>query len=467
MGELDWADDDAPAAYREYAARLSPSWSQVLAIAALAAALVPALLIDAALTLTLSVFLVQLGFIAATIWRALLLAASATALSPCPDPEHLPRYTVLVALFQEANVVAQLVERLARIDYPADRLEGFIVLEADDHETRAAIDGLVLPSWLLVLAAPDGAPRTKPRALNIGLQRATGALLTVYDAEDDPDPLQLREAASRFAADEKAAIWALQAPLRIRTRRETNSAFLDRQFAIEYASLFEVTLPGLARLGLPFPMGGTSNHFRVAQLRAVGGWDNHNVTEDADLGFRIWRAGGKLDVITRPTHEPPPGGLDHWLPQRTRWLKGFMQTWGVHTRDPRGLGWRGNLSLIMTVGSAIASAALHALSISWLISTFLIAVAAGLRPDAPPFALSVFTTGVLAAWVTAAIGCSRAGRDYTVGDMAAAPAYWSLLSLAFVHAAWRLLWEPFVWDKTAHFADAPSPTAASTGREHG
>jgi hypothetical protein len=247
----------------------------------------------------------------------------------------------------------------------------------------------------------------------------------------------------------------------------TDSPFLDRQFAIEYASLFDVTLPGLARLGLPFPLGGTSNHFRVAALQAVGGWDEHNVTEDADMGFRLWRAGGRLGVLTRPTHEPPPGNLEHWLPQRTRWLKGYMQTWGVHTRDVRGLGWSGGVSLALTLGTAIASAAVHAPSLSWLLSTAMIAMAADLPPETPAFALGVLMIGALAAWVNAAIGCRRAGMNYTISDMISAPAYWSLLSLAFAHAAWRLVTQPFAWDKTRHFAQAGQPATAMAGREAG
>lgn len=411
------------------------------------------------------IFVIQAGFLVTAGWRALLLMASLRPTRHVEASSDLPRYSILVALYKEASVAAQLIERLSRIDYPTDRLEGFLILEADDDETHAALQNLVLPSWLSVLTAPDGAPRTKPRALNVGLARATGCLLTVYDAEDEPDPLQLREAAARFSTANAHDLWALQAPLRVRTPLSTNSGFLDRQFAIEYASLFEVTLPGLARLGLPFPLGGTSNHFRVSALRAVGGWDDHNVTEDADLGYRLWRAGGRLDVLTRPTYEPPPGDLEHWLPQRTRWLKGFMQTWGVHTRDVRGLGWRGGISLTMTLGVAIVSAALHAFSLAWLLATVLLAMAADVPPDTPAFAMLVLVTGALAAWVNAAIGCRRAGMDYTITDMVSAPAYWSLLSLAFAHAGWRLLAEPFAWDKTTHFADAVPALDPTTGRD--
>jgi cellulose synthase/poly-beta-1,6-N-acetylglucosamine synthase-like glycosyltransferase len=457
-------------AYAHYASKLAPSAAQVAAICIFALSITVGAVVDSDLTLTLLILALQLGFLAAAAWRAVLLAASlqSDGTTGRLSAAELPRYTVLSALYDEAEVVAQLVERLSRIDYPTDRLEGFLLLEADDRETRAAIDTLTLPPWLSVLTAPDVGPRTKPRALNVGLSRATGRFLTVYDAEDDPHPLQLREAAVRFLSRDAVNVWALQAPLRVRTPHSTRSPFLDRQFAIEYASLFEVTLPGLARLSLPFPLGGTSNHFRVDALRAIGGWDDHNVTEDADIGYRLWRAGGRLDTLTRPTYEPPPGDLEHWLPQRTRWLKGFMQTWGVHTRDPRGLGWRGGLSLTMTLGVAIGSAALHAVSLAWIIAMVLIAIAAGLVPETPLFAVGVLGLGALAAWVNAAIGCRRAGLHYSLRDMASAPAYWSLLSLAFVHAVWRLLREPFAWDKTRHFAD-PRPAAVRsdslTGRE--
>lgn len=457
-------------AYDRYASDLTLSFSQITLILASTFVLTTGVFIDASLTGVLVVFLFQAGFLAAAGWRGLLLVASLRPPPLARDCLSLPRYTVLVALYREAEVAAQLVERLGRIDYPQDRLEGFLILESDDQETRAALDRVALPSWLKIVIAPSGGPRTKPRALNVGLAAASGDLLTVYDAEDAPDPRQLREAAARFAADQEGTLWAVQAPLRIRLPRITRSGFLDRQFAIEYAALFEVTLPGLARLGLPFPLGGTSNHFRVAPLRLIGGWDSHNVTEDADMGFRLWRAGGRLDVLARPTLEPPPGALDDWLPQRTRWLKGFMQTWGVHTRDVRGLGWRGGVSLTMTLGVAIASAALHAVSLAGLLVTFLIAAAAGVAPIAPPFAVGVLAIGALAAWVNAAIGCRRAGIQYTLADMLSSPAYWSLLSLAFVHATWRLLKEPFAWDKTRHFAEPPScETAirATTGREPG
>ncbi len=188
-----------------------------------------------------------------------------TAPPALPD-DALPAYTVIVPLYREAAVAAELVANLARLDYPRDRLQVLIVLEVDDHETQAAFGALDLPAGFQVLVAPPGSPQTKPRACNVALERAHGDLVVIYDAEDAPHPGQLREAAARFAQAD-AGLACLQAPLRI----EPDPRFLPDQFALEYAVLFEVFLPALARWGLPFPLGGTSNHFKASALRAVEG----------------------------------------------------------------------------------------------------------------------------------------------------------------------------------------------------
>ena len=181
----------------------------------------------------------------------------ASAVAPSPPDEDLPGYTLIVPLYREASVAAELVANLARLDYPRDRLQVLIVLETDDQETQTAFAALDLPVGFQVLIAPPGTPQTKPRACNVALERAQGDLVVIYDAEDAPHPTQLREAAARFAADD-GRLACLQAPLRI----EPDPRFLPDQFALEYAVLFEVFLPALARWRLPFPLGGTSNHFR-------------------------------------------------------------------------------------------------------------------------------------------------------------------------------------------------------------
>ncbi len=448
------AADGVRLARSDSAARLGPTPGQAMLAAGLLAVFAALAVTRPAETAAGTVLTLQLAFVVCAIWRVLVVIMSRTPPPAAPDPEHWPRYTILAALHDEAEVTPQLIGRLAEIDYPADRLEGFLVLEAHDRETIDAAMRTPRPAWLKVLIAPPGAPRTKPRALNIALAQSTGELLTVYDAEDDPDPLQLREAAARFAADRTGRLACVQAPLRIRRRGKDGAApFLDRQFAVEYAALFEVTLPAMARMGLPFPLGGTSNHFRVEALRAVGGWDAFNVTEDADLGFRLWRHGRRLGVIARPTYEPPPGEMIHWLPQRTRWLKGFMQTWGVNTRKPWRLGLRGALALTMTIGVALVSAVAHGPSVAWVATALITAVDARITPATPLLSMSVLVLGAASAWLSGLIGARRAGVAYTATDMLSAPAYWSLLSLAFVHAAWRLAVEPFAWDKTSHTPD--------------
>lgn len=447
---------DAPARFTPSARERRPSWGQCALLTSAAAILATSLAI-APRGVGLFLFaMVQVAFVAGGAWRLLLMVVPREASDASSKLLHWPRYTIVAALHREAEVLPQLIERLSEIDYPSDRLDGFLALEAHDEETIAVAQALDRPEWLQILIVPPGQPLTKPRALNHALTQARGEFLTVYDAEDDPDPLQLREAAARFAAG-PADLACLQAPLRIRRRSKSRGGFLDRQFAAEYAALFEVVLPAMARLGLPFPLGGTSNHFRVSVLRALDGWDAWNVTEDADLGFRLWRTGHRLSVLTRPTYETPPDGLECWLPQRTRWIKGYMQTLGVHTRSTRGMGWRGWLGLAMTLGLGTAAAAVHALSIAWLSAMVLVALAGGLSPQAPLVAVNVLLFGALSAWLMTALGARRAGAPYGLRDAASAPAYWSLLTLAFCHAAWRLMTTPFAWDKTPHRPDRHEP----------
>lgn len=451
----------------ESARRRGPTLGQLCSWSALSAALSFATALATEITLLLIILGAGAVFVWVACWRLLLLRTSLWPTPAPPPPAAWPRYTILAALHDEAEVVAQLVRRLARLDYPVDRLEGFLLLEAHDQATIEAAVRLPRPSWLQVLVCPPGSPRTKPRALNFGLAHGAGELITVYDAEDEPDPGQLKAAAARLMAEPD--LGCVQAPLRI--RRGTGQ-FLDRQLALEYASLFEVTLPGMARLGLPFPLGGTSNHFRASALKAVGGWDAWNVTEDADLGFRLWRHGWRLDVIPPPTWETPPGRLRHWLPQRNRWLKGFLQTWGVHTRNPAALGFRGGFALFSTLGVGLASAAAHGPSVAYILAAVLVAGFAGIAPATPWPSMVVLAFGAAAAWLSSAVGARRAGMRYRLSDMATAPFYWSLLSLAFVHALWRLVTEPFAWDKTPHRADeveeppsAAIPLAPVAGRE--
>src|ERR1700735_184042 len=264
----------------------------------------------------------------------------------------LPNYTIVVALYRETSVVEDLVKAIDALDYPKGKLDIKLVVEQRDAETLGRIAELRLPARFEVVVAPSGKPQTKPRALNIALSSARGDLVVVYDAEDAPAPDQLRLAASRFAAEKD--LDCLQARLAIRNHGES---WLSKLFAIEYAILFDVLNPGLCALDLPIPLGGTSNHFRVRSLVAVGAWDEWNVTEDADLGVRLSRFGYRVKALDSDTWEEAPFEVGNWFRQRVRWQKGWMQTLIVHSRRPiffwRDLGPRRAVAAATLIVGAI------------------------------------------------------------------------------------------------------------------
>jgi cellulose synthase/poly-beta-1,6-N-acetylglucosamine synthase-like glycosyltransferase len=398
-------------------------------------------------------FFVLFALAAITRLSAAVLPRRPRPVAPLSDHD-LPRYTIIAPLYREARVAAELVASLEAIDYPSSRLQVLIVLESDDAETWQALAHLPLPTFIQVLAAPPGQPRTKPRACNIALERATGELITIYDAEDRPHPNQLREAAARFAAG-RERLACLQAPLRI----EADPRLLPAQFALEYAVQFEVLLPALARLGAPFPLGGTSNHFRAAALRAVGGWDAWNVTEDADLGFRLAAEGYRMDVLDAPTAEPAPETLADWLPQRTRWVKGYMQTFGVQSRHPPHWRTGAAASFAITLGAAIAAAFLHGPLIAWVI----VAAALGMAQDGAPWLapsdIALLAIGWACAGLAGVVGLRRAGAPLRLRDLLFLPLYWPLQSLAAAHALVQLWRRPYHWDKTPHAPRAGQVTA--------
>ena len=258
--------------------------------------------------------LATLVYITAGVFRAWLAwgAWRRATSPPSPPPlrvEELPRYTVLVPLYREANMLLPLVSHLSRLDYPHERLEILLLCEADDRDTIVAVEQAALPAYFRLVVCPDGTPRTKPRACNFGLEQATGELCVIYDAEDRPERGQLRLAAETFRSVPDDVV-CLQAPLDYHNH---NHNWLTRFFTVEYNFWFDLLLPGMVRLGFPVPLGGTSNHLRVAPLRLLGGWDPYNVTEDADLGLRLAEDGDRTQMIASVTYEEAccsPAALD-------------------------------------------------------------------------------------------------------------------------------------------------------------
>jgi glycosyltransferase involved in cell wall biosynthesis len=379
---------------------------------------------------------------------------------PEPKRRHLPdaglpAYTVMVALYREATSVAPLLQAIADLDYPREKLDVILITEAADDITRHAIARLQPMPHVQVITVPAIGPQTKPRALNFALPFARGHYVAVFDAEDRPEPRQLRAALDAFD-HHGPGIACVQASLCIDNASE---GLLARMFAAEYAGQFDVLLPGLAALQLPLPLGGSSNHFRADVLRDVGGWDAYNVTEDADLGIRLARFGYRCVTFASTTYEEAPVHCGAWLRQRSRWMKGWMQTAGVHLHQPLRL-WR-DVGSMKTFGVAVIAGGNVLTALAYpllLVEIALLLGRAGVTGDVSgflvdrlmPLHLAAISAGYLSTIVIGLKGLARRRQLQHAWILLLAPLYWGLLSVAAWRALWQLLREPHRWEKTQH-----------------
>lgn len=378
------------------------------------------------------------------------------ALARAQNDQPLPVYSILIALYREEAVVEQLVSALNRLDWPVSRLDIKLVCEADDEMTHNAIARLHLGPQYEVVHVPPSLPRTKPKALNYALKGARGELVAVYDAEDRPHPLQLREAYARFH-EAPATLACLQAPLVI---GNADTSWLTSAFSLEYSALFRRMLPMLAKLNMPLPLGGTSNHFRTAILREVGAWDPFNVTEDADLGMRLYRMGYRCDVIHYPTLEDAPTEIPVWRKQRTRWFKGWLQTWLVMMRTPfltgRQMGWRAYLVFHLLIGGMLLSSLTHPFFLAYI--AFICGVLATEGPaglsSIQLFLFGIDTMNVIGSYTIFVMmglrGMIAYERKMIGRRWIFTPVYWLMLSAAAWRAIYDLRRDPFSWNKTPH-----------------
>ncbi|MEM0907831.1 MAG: glycosyltransferase [Pseudomonadota bacterium] len=366
---------------------------------------------------------------------------------------ELPIYTILIPLYREDEGVGDLVRALRRLDYPHDKLDIQFLVEADDPGTRDAVVRETGELYCRVLMIPPGTPRTKPRALNAGLRQARGTLLTIFDAEDRPDPHQLRIAAETFEAAEPD-LGAVQARLAI---DHVCDNWLTKMFAIEYACQFDWLLPMVTGHGHIVLLGGTSNHFRTDALVEIGGWDPFNVTEDADLAIRLRRRGYKLAMIDSDTSEEAPVTVDAWVKQRSRWFKGYLQTWLVHNRRPihlfREIGLVDGFLVHLFILGAFAAAIAHNV---FVVSLLLALV--GLLPlyggqmawlVGLQLLLAAFSYGVNF-WLGVKSVKRRGNRGISPWCVAWFPLYWILMGWAAVLALYDIVRRPHHWRKTAH-----------------
>lgn len=452
-----------PRLARESEASVTPDEScrgwggrQRLARAALLAVVAATVL----LTAPIAVMAVALAW--ALIWSvaglALRMLAALTTLrraDPEPPPPaiaHLPVVSVIVALYRESSIAPRLVRRLGRLDYPRDRLDVILAVEEDDQATRTALIRAHLPPWMRVVSVPPGQPRTKPRALNFALMQCKGSIIGVYDAEDAPDPDQIHRVVTRFHARD-ARVACLQGVL---DYYNPTTNWMSRCFTIEYATLFRLILPGIARLGLPVPLGGTTLFFRREALEDLGAWDAHNVTEDADLGVRLTRHGYRTELIDTVTHEEACCRPLPWIKQRSRWIKGYMITWLTHMRSPRllyrQLGMRGFVGFQILFLGAVSQVLLA--PVLWSFWLLLLGLPHPLSSLLPPLAtgliIAFFILAELVNISLGAIALRRTGHRVSLLWVPSMHLYHPFATLA----AWKALWEmgtrPFWWDKTSH-----------------
>lgn len=378
-----------------------------------------------------------------------------------PDDE-LPGYTVLVPAYGEPEVVGDLIAAMESIEYPHDKLQVLLLLEADDDPTIAAAREVGENELVTVVLVPPAQPRTKPKACNYGLHFATGDIVTIFDAEDQPDPLQLRRAVAAFRQADDSVV-CMQGQLNFHNPRDN---ILTEWFAADYGIWFSYLLPGIMVSRAPIPLGGTSNHFRRAVLDEIGAWDPFNVTEDADLGVRISANGYRTAVLDSLTLEEANVDPINWIRQRSRWYKGYMQTWLVHMRRPVAL-WRilgpvawYRFTLLIAGTPLIACMNM----VFWLIMVVWIAgqpkVFAEIFPG-PIYYLSLISLifGNGAAIYMNLIAIREDGRSRLMWSAIIVPVYWVMMSVAAIKGMWQMLFNPSYWEKTFHGLAAGSDSS--------
>jgi len=375
-----------------------------------------------------------------------------------PDPstltdEELPIYTILMPAYDEPAVIRNLVRATDAIDYPHDKLELILLIEEDDESTLSVLLRQDLPDPVRVLLIPALGPRTKPKACNYGLLFAKGEFVTIYDAEDIPSPEQLRLAVATFR-EEGEEIACLQGRLDYFNERQN---LMTRWFTIEYTTWFACFLPGLDALRMPIPLGGTSNHIRTDLLKEIGAWDPYNVTEDADLGLRLARRGYRTGVLPSITLEEANSDAVNWVRQRSRWYKGYLQTWLVHFRNPRQavkeLGPKGAFAATMLIGLTPILAAINLFTWTCTIM-FIIGVPPAAAQIFPSWVvlvgLATFLFGNLAVIYISILATTQAGKGRLAWACLVYPLYWLLMALAATKAVYQLIAKPSYWEKTAH-----------------
>lgn len=371
------------------------------------------------------------------------------------NDKQLPTYTILCPLYKEAAVLPHFLSALDKIDWPKDKLDILLLLEEDDKETQEACKKLSLPTYIRSIIVPESAPKTKPKACNYGLSKAKGEYFVIYDAEDIPEVDQLKKAYLAFQKTSPNII-CLQAKLNYYNPHQN---LLTRLFTAEYSLWFDVTLTGLQSIGTTIPLGGTSNHFRTADLICLQGWDPFNVTEDADLGVRLFREGFKTAIIDSTTLEEANSKLGNWFRQRSRWIKGYMQTYLVQMRNPISFVRQNGIHALffqLTVGGKIAfmfiNPFLWVATISYFALNHIVGPTIESLYPAPIFYMAIISLifGNFMFMYYYMIGCAKREHWSLIKYVFLIPFYWLAISFAAAVAAYQLITKPHYWEKTVH-----------------
>ena len=367
--------------------------------------------------------------------------------------EELPQYTILLPVYKEDKLIKKLIWNLQSLDYPREQLDVKLLIEEDDDKTLQAVQNLDFPAVFEVIVVPFHMPKTKPKACNYGLHFSKGKYLTIYDAEDIPDTDQLKKVVALFAKLPERYI-CIQSALNYFNRNEN---FLTRMFTLEYSYWFDYMLPGLDTLDIPIPLGGTSNHFKMDALIELGAWDPFNVTEDADLGVRAYAKGYKVAIVNSTTYEEANNDPLNWIRQRSRWIKGYMQTYLVHMRNPatliRKIGFKGFLGFNFFVGATSATFLVYPLLLAIFISylVFDLSTIRTLFPDWVLF-MAIFNLmvgNILMIYVNMMAVFKRRYFELILFAIAN-PVYWLMHSAAAYMGLYQLITNPFYWEKTNH-----------------
>lgn len=374
--------------------------------------------------------------------------------------EDLPIYTILSPLYKEKEVLSDFIESISKLNYPKEKLDLILLLEKDDRETQEEAAKLDLPDFARVLVVPDSEPKTKPKACNFGLNYAKGEYVVIYDAEDRPDPDQLKKSILTFRklGDKVSCV---QAKLNYYNPHQN---LLTRLFTAEYSLWFDIVLPALQSIETTIPLGGTSNHFRTKELINFRGWDSFNVTEDADLGVRLFRNGGRTAIINSVTLEEANSNLKNWIRQRSRWIKGYMQTYLVHMRNPIKLFREQKKHfLIFQLISGLRISFMLINPLMWFMTLAYFTLNKFVGPaiesiyPAPIFYMAVFSAvfGNFLYVYYYMIGAAKRKQWEIIKYVFFVPFYWVLSSIAAFMAFWQLFTKPHFWEKTIHGLHIP------------